>query len=84
MKWRRSVSFIFAFCVAISVAAPRAYAQAPARIGEAAVIQNQVVNAATTGQINVGVEDGLLMLDWATEYLPRRPDDHRAPWLDPS
>jgi len=58
MKWRRSVSFIFAFCVAISVAASRAYAQAPARIGEAAVIQNQVVNAATTGQINVG--DGVL------------------------
>jgi hypothetical protein len=58
MKWRCSVSFIFAFCVAGSVAAPRAHAQAPARIGEAAVIQHEVVNVATTSQINVG--DGVL------------------------
>jgi hypothetical protein len=58
MTRRRSVFLVFAFCVASSVAAPRAHAQAPARIGEAAVIRNEVVNAATTGQINVG--DGVL------------------------
>ena len=58
MKWRFSLCFIFAFCVAVSVAAPRAHAQAPARIGEAAVIQHEVVNLATTSQINVG--DGVL------------------------
>ena len=58
MKWRFSLCFIFAFCVAVGVAAPRAHAQAPARIGEAAVIQHEVVNLATTSQINVG--DGVL------------------------
>jgi len=56
MQWR-SV-FIFAFCVAASVAAPRAHAQAPARIGEAAVVHNEVVNVTTTSQISVG--DGVL------------------------
>ncbi|HWZ40503.1 MAG TPA: FecR domain-containing protein, partial [Bradyrhizobium sp.] len=54
----RSVIFAFAFGVAAGVAAPRAHAQAPARIGEAAVVHNEVVNATTTGQINVG--DGVL------------------------
>ena len=57
MMWR-SVIFAFAFGVAAGVAAPRAHAQAPARIGEAAVVHNEVVNATTTGQINVG--DGVL------------------------
>jgi len=56
MQWR-SV-FIFAFCVAASVAAPHAHAQAPARIGEAAVVHNEVVNVTTTSQISVG--DGVL------------------------
>ena len=54
----RSVGFVFAFCVAAIVAAPRAHAQAPARVGEAAVVHNEVVNATTTNQINVG--DGVL------------------------
>ncbi len=58
MNWRRCVAFVFAFCVAAVVAAPRAHAQAPARIGEAAVVHNEVVNVTTTNQINVG--DGVL------------------------
>jgi hypothetical protein len=57
MKWR-SVIFVFAFCVAANVAAPRAHAQTQTRIGEAAVIHNEVVNDTTTSQINVG--DGVL------------------------
>jgi hypothetical protein len=57
MMWR-SVIFAFAFCLAAGVAAPRAHAQAPARIGEVAVVHNEVVNATTTSQINVG--DGVL------------------------
>jgi hypothetical protein len=46
----------FRFFAAALIAAPRSHAQT--RIGEAALIKNQVVNAATTGQINVG--DGVL------------------------
>jgi len=54
----RNAGFVFAFCVAAIVAAPLAHAQAPARVGEAAVVHNEVVNATTTNQINVG--DGVL------------------------
>jgi hypothetical protein len=57
MNWR-SVAFVCAFCVAANVAAPRAQAQAPARVGEAAVVKNEVVNVTKTTQINVG--DGVL------------------------
>jgi hypothetical protein len=57
MNWH-TVILAFAFCVAASVAVPRAHAQAPARIGEAAVVHNEVVNVTTTNQINVG--DGVL------------------------
>jgi hypothetical protein len=57
MNWRHVV-FVFAFCVAANAAAPRAYAQAAARVGEAAVVHNEVVNVSTTSQINVG--DGVL------------------------
>jgi hypothetical protein len=57
MKWR-SVFFAFVFCAAANVAVARAYAQAPARIGEAAVVHNEVVNVTTTNQISVG--DGVL------------------------
>ena len=54
MNWRRCVLLLFASCLAASVAAPRVQA----RIGEAAVIKNEVVNATTASQINVG--DGVL------------------------
>src|SRR5579859_1894412 len=55
MILRRCVFAIFVVCLAVS-AASRAHAQA--RIGEAVVVKNQVVNATTSGQINVG--DGVL------------------------
>src|SRR5579859_2572328 len=51
MILRRCVFAIFVVCLAVS-AASRAHAQA--RIGEAVVVKNQVVNATTSGQINVG------------------------------
>ena len=56
MNWRRCAAFIFAFCLGACVAVPCAHAQA--RVGEAAVIHNEVVNATTTSRINVG--DGVL------------------------
>src|SRR6266705_1248833 len=56
MNWRSSVYFGFAFFVAAGVAIPRAHAQT--RVGEAAVVKNEVVNVTKTTQINVG--DGVL------------------------
>lgn len=53
---RRVVAFLL--FAAACVAAPRAHAQVQARIGEAVLIKNDVINAATTGRINVG--DGVL------------------------
>jgi hypothetical protein len=50
------VLFAFSLSAAAVIAAPRAHAQA--RVGEAVLVKNEVVNAATTGQINVG--DGVL------------------------
>jgi ferric-dicitrate binding protein FerR (iron transport regulator) len=58
MNWRHGVLYISAFCLAAGLAARSAHAQA--RVGEAVVIQNQVVRVAgpVINQINVG--DGLL------------------------
>jgi hypothetical protein len=58
MNWRHGLLFISALCLATGLAAGAAHAQA--RVGEAAVIQNQVVRVAgsATSQINVG--DGVL------------------------
>ena len=56
MNWRRSVYLGFAFFVAAGVAIPGAHAQT--RVGEAAVVKNEVVNVTKTTQINVG--DGVL------------------------
>ena len=58
MNLRRRVSFAFSIFVAALIAASCAHAQTQTRIGEAVLIKNAVVNAATTGQINVG--DGVL------------------------
>lgn len=55
MNWRRCVLLAFSLLAAACVAS-RAHAQA--RIGEAVLVKNEVVNAATSGQINVG--DGVL------------------------
>jgi hypothetical protein len=58
MNWRHGVLYIFALCLAAGLAASTAHAQA--RVGEAAVIKNEVVRVmgSATSQINVG--DGVL------------------------
>src|SRR6202022_2608898 len=58
MHWRTVVLFVSALCLAAELAANPAHAQA--RVGEAAVIKNEVVRVAgpSTSQINVG--DGVL------------------------
>jgi hypothetical protein len=48
----------FRFSLPVSIAASCAHAQTQTRIGEAVLIKNEVVNVATTGQINV--VDGVL------------------------
>jgi hypothetical protein len=55
---RRRAYLGWSLFLAVGAAIPRAQAQAPGRIGEAAVVRNEVVNVATTAQINVG--DGVL------------------------
>ena len=54
MNWRHGVLYICAFCLAAGLGAGSAHAQA--RVGEAAVIKNEVVRvmAAATSQISVG------------------------------
>jgi hypothetical protein len=58
MNWRHVVLCIFALCLTAEIAASPAHAQA--RVGEAAVIKNEVVRVvgSATRQINVG--DGVL------------------------
>jgi hypothetical protein len=56
MQLRNRVVLLAVLCLAACGAAPRAHAQT--RIGEAAVVKNEVVNVSTTTQINVG--DGVL------------------------
>jgi ferric-dicitrate binding protein FerR (iron transport regulator) len=58
MNWHHGVLYICAFCLAAGLAASPAHAQA--RVGEAAVVKNEVVRVmgSATSRINVG--DGLL------------------------
>jgi hypothetical protein len=58
MHWRHSVLFVSALCLAVGLSTGFAHAQA--HVGEAVIIQNQVVRVAgsATSQINVG--DGVL------------------------
>ena len=58
MNWRHGVLCVSALCLAAGLAASPAHAQA--RVGEAAVIKNEVVRVAgpSSSQINVG--DGVL------------------------
>ena len=56
MNLRRCVLLAFLLVAAACLPAPRAHAQT--RIGEAVLVKNEVQNAATSGQINVG--DGVL------------------------
>ncbi|MEA2864275.1 MAG: hypothetical protein QOC84_2231 [Bradyrhizobium sp.] len=58
MNWRRGILHLFALCLAAGITANPACAQT--RVGQAAVIQNEVVRVmgSATSQINVG--DGVL------------------------
>jgi hypothetical protein len=58
MNWRHGVLCISALCLVASLAASPAHAQA--RVGEAAVIQNQVVRVAGSASSQINVGDGLL------------------------
>jgi ferric-dicitrate binding protein FerR (iron transport regulator) len=55
---RRCAYFGWSLLLALGAAIPDAQAQTQARIGEAVVVRNEVVDVATTAQINVG--DGVL------------------------
>src|ERR1700684_3176928 len=58
MNWRHRVLHVSVLCLAVGLATSSAHAQA--RVGQAVVIQNEVVRVAgsATSQINVG--DGML------------------------
>jgi hypothetical protein len=58
MNWRHSV--VLTFALGLLVASPRAHAQSPARVGEAAVVQNEVLRVAGSGASQISVGDGLL------------------------
>src|SRR5450756_218642 len=58
MNLRHGVLYICALCLTAGLAASTAYAQA--RVGEAAVIQNEVVRVAGSATSRINVGDGLL------------------------
>jgi hypothetical protein len=58
MNWRYGVVFIPALCLAAGLAANPAYAQA--RVGEAAVVKNELVRVAGTASSQINVGDDVL------------------------
>jgi hypothetical protein len=58
MIWRQGVFHIVALCLTAAIAASEAQAQS--RVGEAAVIQNEVVRVAGSGNSQINVGDGVL------------------------
>jgi hypothetical protein len=60
MNLRRCVGLAFALGLLVALASPRAHAQSPARVGEAAVVQNEVVRVAGSASSQINVGDGLL------------------------
>jgi hypothetical protein len=60
MNLRRCVVLAFASALLVALAPLRAHAQAPARVGEAAVVQNEVLRVAGSGSSRISVGDGLL------------------------
>jgi hypothetical protein len=60
MNWRRCVLLAFALGLFVALASPSAHAQTPARVGEAAVVQNEVLRVAGSGASQINVGDGLL------------------------
>jgi hypothetical protein len=60
MNLRRCVVLAFASALLVALAPPRAHAQAPTRVGEAAVVQNEVLRVAGSASSRISVGDGLL------------------------
>ncbi len=58
MKWRNSVLHVAALCLAAGLSTAPAHAQA--RVGEAVVIQNQVVRVSGSASSQLNVGDGLM------------------------
>lgn len=58
MIWRDSILAALAICVSSQVSV--AFAQAPARVGEAAVVQNEVVRVSGSGATQINVGDAVL------------------------
>ena len=60
MNWRHCVTLAFALSLSVALASPRAHAQSPARVGEAAVVQNEVLRVGGSGATQINAGDGLL------------------------
>jgi len=58
MNWRYGVLYISALCLTAALAASPAHAQA--RVGEAAVVQNEVVRVSESASSQINVGDGVL------------------------
>lgn len=58
MNWRNSILAALTICVSLDAGIARA--QAPARVGEAAVVQNEVIRASASGGTQINVGDAVL------------------------
>jgi hypothetical protein len=58
MNWRNYILATLAICVSSEIG--NAYAQAPARVGEAAVVQNEVIRVSGSGGTQINVGDAVL------------------------
>jgi hypothetical protein len=58
MNWRNYILAALTICVSSEIS--NAYAQAPARVGEAAVVQNEVIRASGSGGTQINVGDAVL------------------------
>lgn len=58
MIWRNSIFAALTICVSLDATIARA--QAPARVGEAAVVQNEVIRASASGGTQINVGDAVL------------------------
>jgi hypothetical protein len=60
MNWRRCIFFLLSLVVTSGIAQPCALAQSQTRIGEAVVIQNEVVRVAGSAATQINIGDGVL------------------------
>jgi hypothetical protein len=58
MNWRNHILAALTICVSSEI--DNAYAQAPARVGEAAVVQNEVIRVSGSGGTQINVGDAVL------------------------